>query len=163
MTERHAINVRLRPVTQADLPYMYEIGLDPASNQMAGTKPRTYDAFMERWAIVLADDAIVPRIILASDAAGEVRAGSISVFQQDGHDSLGYWLERAHWGRGIGSRAVGLMLAEVRRRPLYATAAADNLASLRILQRHGFREISREQSPETDRYLARLTVNLVLT
>ena len=32
--------VSLRPVTPADLEFMFQIGLDPESNAMAGTKPR---------------------------------------------------------------------------------------------------------------------------
>lgn len=153
----------LRPPTEADLPYLHLIGSDAASNELAGTKPRSYDVFMARWKEVLRDPAITSRVILAGEAGREGMVGSISVFKQEADDAIGYWIDRAHWRRGIASRAVGLMLNEVRTRPLYATAAANNAASLRILSSHGFREVSREYSPETDRYLARLTVKLMLS
>ncbi|NOX59424.1 MAG: GNAT family N-acetyltransferase, partial [Planctomycetes bacterium] len=49
-----------------------------------------------------------------------------------------YGLVQAYWGPGIASRALGLLLAEVPRRPLHATAAATNTASIRVLMKHGF-------------------------
>ena len=54
------------------------------------------------------------------------------------------------------------MLAEFTRRPLYATAAAHNLPSIRVLQKNGFEIVSRYTTPETDRTVQRETVSLVL-
>ena len=41
-------------------------------------------------------------------------------------------------GRGIATRALTLLLAEVPARPVFARAAADNEASLRVLAKAGF-------------------------
>jgi GNAT superfamily N-acetyltransferase len=56
----------------------------------------------------------------------------------DDQDHVGYWIDRAYWGRGIASRVLHLLLQEVAKRPLVATAATSNRASLRVLQKCGF-------------------------
>lgn len=65
---------------------------------------------------------------------------------------VGYWLDRAHWGKGITSRALRLLLQEVTKRPLVATAAISNGASLRVLQKCGFAVEQVRRDPATDRY-----------
>ena len=45
-----------------------------------------------------------------------------------------YWLGREYWGRGVATDALRRFLAEIKARPLYARAAADNRASLRVLK-----------------------------
>ncbi len=126
--------VRLRPVEPGDLPRMYELQLDPESNRMAATIPRTREAFDSHWVKVLDDAATAARAILV----GETLVGVVSCFPRNGQDHVGYWIDRAYWGRGIASRALDLLLQEVIKRPLVATAATSNGASLRILQKCGF-------------------------
>jgi len=70
----------------------------------------------------------------------------------DGEDHVGYWIDRAFWGKGIASRALHLLLQEVISRPLIATAAASNTASLRVLQKCGFVVERVQLSPASDRY-----------
>jgi RimJ/RimL family protein N-acetyltransferase len=140
--------VRLRPVQPGDLPRMYELQLDPDSNRMAVTIPRTAEAFDSHWAKALADPANTTRAILF---AGEM-VGYVSCFPMDGQDHVGYWIDRAYWGLGIASRALSLLLAEVTKRPLVATAATSNGASLRVLQKCGFAVERVRLSPATDRY-----------
>ena len=53
---------------------------------------------------------------------------------------------------GIASRALHLLLREVAKRPLVATAATSNGASLRVLQKCGFVVVRVRHSPATDRY-----------
>ena len=60
--------VVVNAVERDDLPRMYRMQLDPDSNRMAVTNPRTREAFDIHWAKALADDAatnvyelIVPR------------------------------------------------------------------------------------------------------
>jgi RimJ/RimL family protein N-acetyltransferase len=67
-------------------------------------------------------------------------------------DHVGYWIDRAYWGRGIASRALHLLLQEVAKRPLVATAATSNRASLRVLQKSGFVVERVRLSPASDRY-----------
>jgi ribosomal-protein-alanine N-acetyltransferase len=61
----------------------------------------------------------------------------------DGAGELGYWLDRAYWGRGLASEAAaavhGFATDILGLRRLEAGHAADNPASGRILMRLGFR------------------------
>ncbi|QEL17798.1 GNAT family N-acetyltransferase [Limnoglobus roseus] len=140
--------VRLRPVEAGDLPRMYELQMDPDSNRMAVTIPRSRDAFDSHWAKALGDPVNTTRAVLL---AGQM-VGYISCFPMDGEDHVGYWIDRAYWGMGIASRALHLLLAEVTKRPLVATAATSNGASLRVLQKCGFVVEEVRHSPATDRY-----------
>ncbi|HVK18345.1 MAG TPA: GNAT family N-acetyltransferase [Fimbriiglobus sp.] len=139
--------VRLRPVEPGDLPRMYDFQLDPDSNRMAVTIPRTREAFDSHWAKSLGDPANIVRAILLDEAF----VGYVCCFPMDGQDHVGYWIDRAYWGKGIASRALHL-LREVTARPLVATAATSNGGSLRVLQKCGFVVERVRLSPATDRY-----------
>jgi RimJ/RimL family protein N-acetyltransferase len=140
--------VRLRPVQPGDLPRMYDQQLDPESNRMAVTIPRTREAFDSHWAKALGDPGITARAVFV----GEALVGVISCFPRDGQDHVGYWIDRAYWGMGIASRALHLLLQEVAKRPLIATAATSNGASLRVLQKCGFAIEQVRLSPASERH-----------
>ena len=140
--------VRLRPVERDDLPRMYDLQLDPDSNRMAVTIPRTREAFDSHWVKSLDDPTITARAILV----GETMVGYVSCFLVDAEDHVGYWIDRAYWGMGIVSRALHLLLQEVTKRPLIATVATSNGASLRVLQKCGFVVERVRHSPASDRY-----------
>ncbi len=150
--------VRLRPVERGDLSRMFEMQLDPDSNRVAVTNPRTKEAFDAHWAKALNDPANTTRAILHDG----VLAGYISCFPMDGEDHVGYWIDRAYWGMGVASRALHLLLREVTKRPLVASAATSNGASLRVLQKCGFVIERVRHAPATDRYPACEEAVLVL-
>lgn len=154
-----ADRIQLRPVEPGDLPRMYELQSDPESNRMAVTNPRARDVFEAHWAGVLDDPRVTPRVILLDG----VVIGYLSRFVAEGQDRVGYWIDRAHWGRGVASRALQLLLEEVHTRPLYARVATTNGASLRVLQKHGFVVEAVQHAPATDRYPACEEVILVLS
>jgi RimJ/RimL family protein N-acetyltransferase len=157
--------VRLRPIVLGDLPSLFDLQTDPESNAMAGTKPRTRDVFFATWERHFTDPGINARVIEIDIVRGggerEI-AGSISRFQADGHDCVGYWIARGHWGKGIASRALVLFLAEEPRRPLHATAATTNAPSQHILKKCGFRCVGTRMGEETDRFVAREIADFVL-
>lgn len=99
-------------------------------------------------AVTLADPAATAMAILLDGTF----VGYVSRFPADGQAHVGYWIDRACWGMGIASRALELLLSEVTDRPLFATAATSNGASLRVLQKCGFVVESVRHSPATDRY-----------
>ncbi|HMP57749.1 MAG TPA: GNAT family N-acetyltransferase [Gemmatales bacterium] len=150
--------VRIRNIERGDLPCMYEMQLDPESNRMAVTIPRTAEAFEAHWAKVLRDLSVTAKVILL----GEEVVGSVSCFTHEGQAHVGYWVSRDHWGKGIGSRALELLLLEVTSRPLYASAATNNTASLRVLQKCGFVVEQVQLSPATERFSEREVAHLVL-
>lgn len=154
----HPPGVRLRPTTPRDLPALFELQSDPASNEMAGTKPRAWDAYRAVWDGVFADPGARPRVI---EQGGAV-VGSIGCFRADGRDCVGYWIARDRWGAGLASRALALFLEEETRRPLHATAARDNAPSRRVLEKCGFRLTGLRAGEETDRFVAREIADYVL-
>lgn len=140
--------VWLRLIQPCDLPRMYDMQLDPESNRMAVTIPRTREAFDSHWAKVLGDPGNTTWVILV----GEELVGTISCFPMDEQDHVGYWIDRAYWGMGIASQALHLLLREVAKRPLVAAAATSNGASLRVLQKCGFVVERVRLSPASDRF-----------
>ena len=134
------MNVALRPVEDGDLDTIYQQMTDPESIWMAAFAPEDQtdrNAFLSRMARVRADAAASFRVI---DVDGEI-AGTIGSFRIDDQAEVTYWVERAQWGKGIASAALQILLAETAERPLYARAASDNVGSLRVLEKAGFRRV----------------------
>lgn len=160
------VDVSLRRTLPSDVPALFEIQLDPAGNELAGTKPRDRAAFEAVWQKIfrelppphLPPAGATPRVIIADG----LLVGSINIFQQEGKTSIGYWIAREHWGRGIAARALALMIAEVPTRPLFAQVVAHNVASRCVLERNGFVITGRESRPATDRYAAAEVIFLTL-
>ncbi|MEU9190936.1 GNAT family N-acetyltransferase [Streptomyces sp. NPDC048484] len=128
--------VTLRVVHDSDLPVFFRLMNDPESARMAAftaKDPTDRDAFDAHWKRVRASDA-VNRTILAD---GDV-VGSAAVYGAPGEREVTYWIDRAYWGRGIATAALRALLVAVPERPLYARAAADNVASRRVLEKCGF-------------------------
>jgi RimJ/RimL family protein N-acetyltransferase/ubiquinone/menaquinone biosynthesis C-methylase UbiE len=151
--------VQLRKVERDDLPRMYQMQLDPESNRLAVTIPRSAEAFEAHWTNALGDPCVTTKAILL----GEEMVGYIACFGRDGRANVGYWVSREHWGKGIASRALELLLLEVATRPLYAQAATSNGASLRVLQKCGFVVAGVQLAPASDRYPECEEALLVLT
>jgi RimJ/RimL family protein N-acetyltransferase len=96
-----------------------------------------HQAFLDRMARNRAAMGVTNRVIVAD---GDI-VGTIASFHVDDQAEVTYWVERAHWGKGIASAALRLLVAEVAERPLYGRAASDNAGSLRVLEKVGFRRI----------------------
>ncbi len=94
--------------------------------RLALTHPRSADAFDAHWESIFGDSSVVVRGIVV----GRVLAGCISCFKSDGHDSIGYWIGKEFWGKGVATRALELLLVEVSIRPLHARVAVTNGASI---------------------------------
>jgi RimJ/RimL family protein N-acetyltransferase len=150
--------VLLREVTEEDLDVFFEQQQDPEANYMAAftpVDPGDREAFDRRWARILGDNSITVRTIVYG---GQV-AGSVSSFEQFGEREVSYWLGRAYWGRGIATRALSEFLGQLAVRPLYARAAKDNIASVRVLEKCGFRVVGEDKGfanargEETEEYI----------
>ena len=151
--------VHLRPVTPADLSDLFRFQCDADGARMAAVVPRDSPSFFSHWDMILADASIIARAITLDS----VLVGHISSFNMDGLDSVGYWIARDYWGRGIASRALALLLREVRKRPLHARAARHNVASIRVLERCGFVLTGYQHAPATERFLQCEEAVLVLS
>ncbi len=132
-----ANEIILRDVRDEDLPIFFEQQLDPEANYIAAftrKDPTDHDAFMAHWARIRADETTINQTVLCD---GQV-AGSVASFEDFGQLEVTYWLGREFWGKGIATRALAAFLKYQTTRPIYAHAAKDNLASLRVLQKCGF-------------------------
>ena len=132
----------LRDVVESDLPVFFEHQRDPEAIRMAAFVSRDRDAFFAHWATILSDDSLTKQTIVDD---GQV-AGNIVCFEQHGEPSVGYWLGREHWGKGLATKALAELLDQLETRPLYARAARDNVASIRVLEKCGFVVTSYETS-----------------
>lgn len=132
-------SVSLRDVIESDLPIFFEQQLDPDANVMAAftssRDPADRDAFMAHWTRILGDESNINKTILFEGCV----AGNIANFELFGDREIGYWIGKPYWGKGIATSALAQFLQIVTERPLYARAAKDNIASLRVLQKCGFR------------------------
>lgn len=125
---------------------------------MAAVNPRDAAAFNAHWAKILGDRSIVAKAILADG----VLVGCISCFRMDGQDAVGYWIAKEHWGRGIATTAIALLLGQVTVRPLHARAARHNVASIRALEKNGFTVTGSQVSPASERFHECEEVTLML-
>ena len=88
--------------------------------------------------------------------------GHIASFDLEGRREVTYWIGREDWGRGIATRALQELLRLEGTRPLYARAASDNAASIRVLRKCGFlivgvgRGFAHGRNEETDEVVLRL-------
>lgn len=141
-----ANEVSLREVIASDLVVFFEQQTDPEAVWMAAfTQEGALDkaAFIERWTRILSQSGNIMYTILCD---GEV-AGNLMSYLMDGEREVGYWLGKEFWGRGIATRALTLFLRDVvTTRPLEARAASDNLASLHVLEKCGFKRRGVERS-----------------
>ena len=128
------MNIRLREVEQSDLPLFFAHQQDPEAAALAAFPSRDRAAFDAHWAKTLGNPANMVRTIVVD---GEV-AGNVCSFTREGEREVGYWIDRAYWGRGIATAALTAYLELEQTRPLYAGVAQHNAASIRVLQKCGF-------------------------
>jgi len=81
--------------------------------------------------------------MLTSRLGGFFRLGNRA---NEGTAEMTYWIDPAHWGEGIGSRAVRLFLDAVHDRPVRVRVAADNARSIAIVEKLGFVQVGTERS-----------------
>src|SRR4051794_28275206 len=137
-------SVTLREVEPSDLEIFYEHQLDPEANRMAAfvhKDPSDKGAFDVHWEKILRSSQNTNRTIVAD---GQI-AGHIACFPEGGNMEVTYWLGRDFWGRGLATEALQKMLHVVVDRPIVGRAAADNIASIRVLQKCGFKIIGKDK------------------
>ena len=97
------MTVTLREVTEEDLPIFFEHQLDAEATRMAAFPSRDRDAFMAHWAKIMRNEAGLLNTILADGTV----AGNVVYWNAAGEPNIGYWVGRAHWGKGIASAGPG--------------------------------------------------------
>jgi RimJ/RimL family protein N-acetyltransferase len=136
--------VSLREVEEGDLPIFFEQQLDPEANHMAAftvKDPTDQQGFSARWNRILNNETISVKTVLYHGAV----AGSVLTFEQFGETEISYWIGKEYWGKGIATQALSRFLETIKLRPLYARAVKDNFASLRVLDKCGFKKIGEDK------------------
>ena len=135
-----AEDVILRDVKETDLPIFFGYESDPAAVHMAAftaKNPADGDAFEAHWKKILSDETVIIRTVLFDECV----VGSVASFidQEFGKREVTYWIGRQYWGKGIATKALSKFLRELKVRPIYARASKDNTASIRVLEKCGFK------------------------
>ncbi|MEV6297315.1 GNAT family N-acetyltransferase [Streptomyces sp. NPDC051896] len=131
------MDISLRELEDGDLPVFWQQLTDPELQQMAVvTRKYHYDCghFDQHWAKVRADPSVILRSVLADGTV----AGHAAVFGPPAEREVTYVIGRAHWGQGIATAALAELIKLEPIRPLHADAAADNVGSIRVLEKCGF-------------------------
>lgn len=140
-----SMNVGLRPLAEGDRDRIFEMMKDEEAVRMAAftaNDPNDRSAFDEWFTRVCSNPDAVNRVITLDNFF----AGTIASFVIEGDREVTYWIDRSVWGRGVATRALQLLLAEVVIRPIHARAAADNAGSLRVLEKAGFDRVGIERA-----------------
>jgi RimJ/RimL family protein N-acetyltransferase len=109
---------------------------------MVAFRSRDRAEFDQHWAKILADNSCLKKTIVvvsavSADSSAHQVAGNIGSWLSDGKREIGYWIDRALWGRGIATEALSAFLRLEQTRPLHAGVATHNAASIRVLQNAG--------------------------
>lgn len=138
--------VALRRTQPSDLDTLFEYQADDEAGRMAAfvnpTSWKVKDAYRAKWEKLLQDDTINSWTILHDG----VIVGSVGTWMMDGEPQITYGIGKQFWGRGLATTAVELFLEKADIRPLYGRAAADNIRSIKILEKAGFKKTGTDRA-----------------
>lgn len=136
--------IEIRPVIEADVETFYLHQADPEASAMAVFASRDRASHFEHWRKIAANPDLLARAVLVG---GQV-AGNVASWPADGRRLVAYWIGREFWGRGVGTQALRLFVAEIKVRPLFAEVVVTNPGSQRVLEKSGFTRIEQRPSPD---------------
>ncbi|WP_374017436.1 GNAT family N-acetyltransferase [Paenibacillus thiaminolyticus] len=152
----------LRDIIEDDLSIFFEQQMDTSANFIAAftsKNPSDKVAFKAHWEKILHNETIIKKTVIY---CGNV-AGHVLSFEQFGEREISYWLGREYWGKGVATEALSQFLDCITIRPLYARAAKDNIASIRVLEKCGFeikgedKGYSNSRDEEVEEYILKLS------
>ena len=138
-------DVHLRLIEPGDYEQLFRFQADPAAIQMAAFTSADpadrveFDGHLDR---IRTDKSVVPRTILHENDV----VGTISAWDTGRIPQIGYSIDPARWGQGLATGALLVFTTMMKRRPLQARVAADNRASIRVLEKAGFARVATERS-----------------
>ena len=149
------MTVSLRPAVVKDIEGYFRLQQDQEAVWMAAftsAELHDRDAFERRWRRILTDPTVTVLTVLDASGRGAPQAvGQVLSFLVEGQREVSYWIDRPHWGRGIATEALRLLLTRVDVRPLFARAAQDNAGSLAVLRHNGFTVVGEDIGPAAAR------------
>jgi len=133
----------LRPHRLSDADAIAQSLGDFKVSRMLARIPQPYDRQDALDWLVLQSSGLMPGWALAITSGDDVHLGTVGLEACGDRWHLGYWLNRFYWDRGYMTEAVSSVLERfLRRMPeteIYAGVFADNLASLNVQHKLGFR------------------------
>jgi [ribosomal protein S5]-alanine N-acetyltransferase len=145
-------NLRLEPQLAAHAEEMFALLSDPALYRYENAPPASVEALRERFSRLEGrrspDGAeLWLNWVLRLEGVGLVGYVQATV-RSDGLAGIAYVLGSSHWGRGLASRAVKAMIAELGdeygTRTVFAILKRENERSRKLLERLGFADADSE-------------------
>jgi RimJ/RimL family protein N-acetyltransferase len=136
--------LKLRKTEVGDLEVLFKFQIDDESNFLAAftsTDPSDKPAYIQKYSKHLSDPSVNMYTIIVDDKI----AGSIAAFELDGQTEVTYWIDRAHWGKGVATKALTELLRVELRRPIFGRVAFDNIGSQRVLEKCAFVKIGTDR------------------
>ena len=157
-------HIELRDLDDDDLDAIFEMMRDRVAVEMAAftaADPDDRAAFDEWIARERAASEVSTYVVTENGGF----AGTGALFSADGDREVTYWIARHAWGRGVATEALRVLVSREPERPLFARVAAHNAASIAVLTRVGFTEVSRdlEFAPGVGREIEEIVMVLVPT
>ena len=136
-------HIELRDLDDDDLDAVFEMMRDSAGVRMAAFTAADPDdrAAFDEWMTRHRFSPEVSMFVVTEDGGF---AGTAAAFSVDGDREVTYWIARHAWGRGVATQALRILVSREPERPLFARVAAHNAASLAVLTKVGFTEVSRD-------------------
>lgn len=134
----------LRPTTVTDLEKLFVIQLNEEANHIAAfTSKDATDkaAYLQKFTKLLNDPTINNQTIIVNSNI----VGSIAKFEMRGHAEITYWIDKPFWNKGVATVALKKFLAIEKTRPIFASAAFDNIGSQKVLEKAGFIKIGTDR------------------
>jgi RimJ/RimL family protein N-acetyltransferase len=136
----------LRPGFPEDAPALAMAIADEAIVRNLAVVPWPYGLRDAEAFLASPRDPILPSLLVFERTRGEPRLiGSCGLGRRpSGAVEMGYWIARAHWGRGLATEACGALIEIARALGLPSLEAShfiDNPASARVLDKLGFQSL----------------------
>nr|WP_198426196.1 GNAT family N-acetyltransferase [Microbacterium ureisolvens] len=152
----------MRPLDDDDLDAVFEMMRDREAIAMAAFTAEDPDdrAAFDAWIARQRASGDVLSFVVTEDGGF---AGTAATFTIDGDREVTYWIARHAWGRGVATAALRLLISREPIRPLFARVAAHNAASIAVLEKAGFTEVSRnvDFAPGVGREIEEIVFTLV--
>ena len=139
----HVGHIELRDLDDDDLDAIFEMMRDRPAVEMAAftaADPDDRDAF-DGW---ITRERAAPEVATYVVTENGGFAGTAALFSVEGDREVTYWIARHAWGRGVATEALRILVSREAERPLFARVASHNAASLAVLTKVGFTEVSRD-------------------
>jgi RimJ/RimL family protein N-acetyltransferase len=134
------MKIELRDPVAGDVPVFFAHQQEAEALRMASFPSRDLAAFGAHWDKTAGDPTVLRKTIVAD---GRV-AGYVASFERAGLREVCYWFGKNFWSRGVATRALELFLGVEARRPLRARVAKSNPASVRVVEKCGFKVAAEE-------------------